>query len=67
MRKVLIFIGGVLSLSSCKKDHVCECINPSGVFDSFSIHDTKKKAEDKCADYAKQYQTGLSETGCRIK
>lgn len=53
---------------SCKKDYTCECMNPGGVFKTYTIKDTKKKAKDKCADYSKEYQDiAWSETGCSIK
>lgn len=57
-----------ISFSNCKKTYTCECVNPGGVFQTYSIKDTKKKATSKCADYSKQYQdVAWSETGCHLK
>ncbi|MES2763639.1 MAG: hypothetical protein V4677_15600 [Bacteroidota bacterium] len=54
--------------SNCKKDHVCECYNPGGVFKTYTIKDTKVKAKKKCDDYSKEYQdVAWSETGCELK
>jgi len=70
MRKItatLITIVGLLFIS-CKKEYVCECFNPSGVFKTYTIKDNKRKAESICADYSKEYQgMGWSETGCTLK
>ena len=66
--KFLILTLCVLMLASCKKDYTCSCFNPSGVFKTYNIKDTKEKATQKCADYSKEYQTvPWSETGCSLK
>ena len=54
-------------LTSCKKEYKCECFNPGGVFETHTIKDTKRKAQDKCADFDKKYNYGWSESGCSIK
>jgi hypothetical protein len=55
-------------LTSCKKDYTCSCFNPSGVFKTYNIKDTKKKATQKCDDYSKEFQTvPWSETGCSLE
>lgn len=45
----------LFSLTSCKKDYVCECTDLNE-HDTFKINDTKKKAEQQCAD--RIYYTG---------
>ena len=70
MEKSTIILIAVVSilLSNCKKSYNCECYNPGGVFKTYKIRDAKQKAEDKCADYSKEYQTiPWSETECRIQ
>ncbi len=63
--KILLTILVVCLLTSCKKDYTCSCSNPGGVFQTYKIKDTKKKAIQKCSDYSKEYQTmEWSETGC---
>lgn len=67
MKKTILFLIVLIStlFTNCKKEYVCECFNPGGVFQTYSIKDTKKKAAKKCADYSKQYQgVAWSETGC---
>ncbi|PWH86599.1 hypothetical protein [Brumimicrobium oceani] len=57
-----------LLLISCKKEYTCECFNPGGVFETHSIKDTKKNAEEKCSEYAVKFQTmPFSETSCQLK
>lgn len=64
---ILLTLSGIL-FSHCKKNYVCECSNPGGVFQTYTIKDTKKKAKAQCDDYSKQYQTiAWSETGCSLK
>lgn len=70
MKKLSIILISTTSalFTSCKKEYVCECFNPGGVFKTYTIKDTKKKATDKCADYSKEYQgVSWSETGCTLK
>lgn len=70
MKKIalLVVISTCILLSSCKKDYTCVCTNPGGVFKTYTIKDTKRKAKDQCADYSKEYQdVAWSETGCSIK
>ena len=66
--KISLTVLVVLMLTSCKKNYTCNCFNPSGVFKTYEIKDTKKKATEKCNDYSKGYQTEpWSETGCSLK
>jgi hypothetical protein len=70
MKKTSMIVIALISLmfSSCKKEYVCECFNPGGVFKTYNIKDTKKKAKAKCDDYSKEYQdVPFSETGCVLK
>jgi hypothetical protein len=66
--KILSLILTATFFTACKKNYTCTCFNPSGVFKTYNIKDTKKKATQKCADYSKEYQTiPWSETGCSLK
>ncbi len=70
MKRLTVIVIGLTSvmLISCKKEYVCECFNPGGVFKTYTIKDTKKKANAKCNDYSKEYQNvPFSETGCVIR
>jgi hypothetical protein len=70
MKKITVITIALTSILfiRCKKDYVCECSNPVGVFKTYSIKDTKKKASAKCDDYSKEYQdVPFSETGCMLK
>ena len=70
MKKTSIILISTISalLIGCKKEYVCECFNVGGVFKTYTIKNTKKKATDKCDDYSKEYQgLGWSETGCILK
>ena len=70
MKTITLSLAAISSilLGSCKKEYTCECRNPRGVFKTYTIKDTKKKAKDKCADYSKEYQdVAWSETACSIK
>jgi hypothetical protein len=65
--KILLTILTVCSLTSCKKDYTCSCSDPGGVFQTYKIKDTRKKAIQKCSDYSKEYQTiEWSETACSL-
>lgn len=65
---IIIAVSVSLILSSCKKEYVCECFNPGGVFKTYTIKDTKKKANEQCDAYSKEYQdVPFSETGCVLR
>lgn len=55
----VIFIG-------CKKEYVCECGNPGGIYKTFTIKDTKKEATAKCYDQESANST-FSESYCNLK
>lgn len=66
--KIILTISVAFILSSCKKNYTCSCFNPSGVFKTYEIKDTKRKATQKCNEYSKEYQDiPWSETGCALK
>lgn len=52
MKKILILSAfGLICLSSCKKNYTCSCAtSTAGILstETFTINDTKKKAESKC-------------------
>jgi len=65
--KILFAVIMSCMVTACKKTYTCSCTNPGGVFKTYEIKDTKKKAEQKCSDYSKEYQTiPFSETGCSL-
>lgn len=68
MKYLISALSGILLMTSCQKEHTCNCFNPGGTFKTHKISGTKKKAREKCAEYAKEYQdVPMSETGCAIQ
>ena len=72
MKKLIKTVAAIVLISpllvSCKKEYTCQCFNPGGIFESHTIKDTKKNAEEKCSEYAEKFQTmPFSETYCLIK
>lgn len=72
MKKLLVLaivLGGAMSFTACKKDYTCECTYDDGNGTtgtaSYTIKDTKKKAEDAC----NAYETAINGTSwkCDIK
>lgn len=56
-------------LASCMKQHTCQCTNPGGTFDAFSMNGSENEAYDECNDY---YEINFgdvpfNETYCEIK
>lgn len=45
MKKILI-VTFALSFTYCKKDYICECSNPRGVYATYNINDTQKKLRE---------------------
>jgi hypothetical protein len=56
-------------ITSCSKNHTCECQNPGGTEKIFTAHCKKAKAEKRCSDYydEKFGDVPMSETHCYIK
>lgn len=70
MRKVmLIFIGTLFIITSCKKDYSCVCSHPGGDEVVFTVKDNKDDAKKKCDDYYNQNFANVpwNETTCEIK
>lgn len=68
MKKTIVIVIALTSVLfiRCKKEYVCECFNPGGVYKTFTIKDTKKKASAKC--YDNDYKdVPFSETGCTLR
>ena len=63
--KLVLTILTICLLTACKKEYTCECYNPGGFEGSTQIRDTKKSAEQKCADSASKQ--AWSETYCKLK
>ncbi len=55
--------------TSCKKGYTCYCTNPSGTFDYYNIHDTKKNATQRCKDYYDTHYASVpfNEVTCELK
>ncbi|MCA6437662.1 MAG: hypothetical protein IM600_17310 [Bacteroidetes bacterium] len=68
MKKITVIIIALTSIMfiRCKKEYVCECGNPGGVYKTFTIKDTKKKALAKCVDKDAQ-DVPFSESYCNLK
>ncbi|MEO6903195.1 MAG: hypothetical protein ABI315_08580 [Bacteroidia bacterium] len=67
--KKLIFAITILTFVACKKEYTCQCTNPGGTKDVFTVKDSKSNAKSKCDKY---YQDNfanvpLNETICNIK
>jgi hypothetical protein len=60
----------LISLSSCKKDYVCECeVETSGISTPIdvAINDSKKSdAEDACDSAETTYGSGASTASCTL-
>lgn len=72
MKNSIKLIGSLLLLStfliSCKKEYACVCSNVGGPVETFTIKNTKKKAQDECQEYYKEhYDYYWSESFCEIK
>jgi hypothetical protein len=70
MKRITVIVIALTSvlLIRCKKEYACECFNPGGVFKTYTIKDTKKKAIAKCDDYSAEYQdVPFSETMCVVR
>lgn len=67
--KKLIFAITVLTFVACKKEYTCQCTNPGGTKDVFTVKDSKKDAESKCTKYYEDNYAHipLNETICSIK
>jgi len=72
MNKIMFFVAilFVLGAVSCKKDHTCSCTtsDSSGAISetttSFTINETKSKAEDACT--AANFTVGTLSTSCAL-
>ena len=63
-----ISIGLLLLIVGCKKDYTCDCFNPGGIYATYEIHDSKKKAQEKCAEYFEESNPiPFSESACQLK
>lgn len=65
MKKLIVLVSvAVLALSSCKKDHTCECTVGS-ITNKTTIKETKKKAKETC-EKGNSTVAGI-ETKCELK
>jgi hypothetical protein len=61
MKKLIAILFLALFAISCKKDYTCECRNSYSTYESGVIHDTEKKADEKCK------AQGSADTKCYLK
>lgn len=70
MKKLVFAIAaiGLVSLTSCKKEHTCECsLNGTVVGTQIKIKDTKKKAKDACTANNALYASFGTGVSCDLK
>jgi hypothetical protein len=61
---ILAIVAGAFSMTSCKKDYVCECKDSTGVvLGSVTFNNTKAKAKTACT----AYNTFGSDITCSLK
>lgn len=63
-----IAVLGVITLSSCKKEHTCSCTASDPKFNTaYIIKDTEQGAKNSCEDYGKEYAGGTAGGTCELK
>lgn len=69
MKKIFaIAVLGVITLSSCKKDHTCACTaTDSSDNYSYTIKAKKKDAKDACQVYGTSYANAYEGGKCELK
>ena len=69
IRKILLLSFVVMSVSSCKKDRACVCVQQDGTeigTDQY-IKITRKDAKNLCAARQSQLQTSYSGASCSLR
>jgi hypothetical protein len=69
MRKIFATaVLGIITLSSCKKDHTCSCTASNANYNyAYTTNSKKKAAQEACDTYAASYTSAYPGGQCSLK